>query len=185
MQKINPESTEIIILFNKRNFVIGLLCCLLLFIGEIYLVWFIFIQLEKAQSFEVIYGIILTFGGIFFGYGSFKCLEFLLKKQPALIINSEGIINNISEKNSYLILWETINRVNIVEQKITRLGSAIGHIKHLMISLEEENKTRSQKKAVKNPIVISEKMIKYNLNDLHQILNTYLMLKKNGTQTKV
>ena len=70
--------------------------------------------------------ILLGFMGLLMTAHAYQAVKELLKKGPALVLNSDGIIDNVSPANAGLMRWENISHVDI--QKVSWKKSMIIHL---------------------------------------------------------
>lgn len=170
---------EIVILLNKKRIGFFFLVVVGFFIIHLWLFKFpesvpIF-NSKFLKVFSVFAMIFLLFLGIFYSIKFFD-------KNPGLIINEEGIIDNSSVSCAGLIKWENITDVKIIEN----YGQEV-----LIIEVNNADEIISKKSGLKKiimnsnksylgtPIQIPNNILEHEMQELYDIIKKQLVERKN------
>jgi hypothetical protein len=121
----------------------------------------------------IVVKLVSVFGVSFFGLGLIIGPKKLFDKRPGLIINDNGIQNNLGVGTGIFIAWENIVRFEIITIKNTKLFLIFINNANEIIKIESKWKQKIMRYSLKSfgtPISIGSGTLKMEFNTLTKLL---------------
>ena len=163
-------------LFSALSVFFTLLSALLILMGLQVPIRFIDIKIEEGSN----HAFLILLGIIWLVIFSMMALYYILRLvfyKPSLIIDKDGIFDNAAYTSAGYLKWTEIESICLYNQKYK-----IGSQKALGINLKNKDafmdRCHGFKKIsiemAKYPVIISQNAINIRIEDLHNVMNSYL-----------